>query len=89
MQAWGTGHVLGLLHRSPAETALMTKEPNVVPPSNHDLYGDTQSLFLWGFRRGLVPQASPEARKPPLRPHPKPSNGTQGNQTDGSKPEGQ
>jgi len=89
MPAWESGHVLGLLNHSPAETALMAKEPHVVPPSKRDLDRDDQSLFLWGFRRGLVPQASPKARKPPLRPHPKPSNGTQGNQISGSKPEGQ
>ena len=47
------------------------------------------SLFPWGFQRGQVPQASPGAIKPPLRPHPKPSNGTKGNQIGGSKSEGQ
>lgn len=59
------------------EVELMAEEPN------------DPSLFPWGFQRGQVPQASPSAVKPPLRPHPKPSNGTQGNQIGGSKPEGQ
>lgn len=66
----------------------MTKEPNALP-SNRDPHGD-ESLFLWGFQRGLVPQASPKAHKPPLRPHPKPPpHGTQNTQTGGSQSESQ
>jgi len=69
--------VLGSLRCSQTEVELMAKGPS------------DPSLFPWGFQRGQVPQASPSAVKPPLRPHPKPSNGTQGNQIGGSKPEGQ
>ncbi len=83
MPATGKGYVLELLHHSQAETRLMTKESSV-PPANRDLDGNAPSNpFPWGFRRSLVQQASLGAVKPPLRPHPKPSNGTQGNQTEG------
>ena len=56
------------------ETELMAKELKS-SRQDHDLYGDTQDLFPWGFQRDLVPQASPKARKPAFRPHPKPSMG--------------
>ena len=83
----GSGHGLKLLHRPQAKIEPMAKEPAL--PSNRDPHGD-ESLFLWGFQRGLVPQTSPKARKPPLRPHPKPSShGTQDNQASGFRPEGQ
>ena len=62
----GSGHVLKLLHCPQAKIEPMAKEPAL--PSNRDLREGAQSLFLWGFQRGLVPQTSPKARKPPLRP---------------------
>lgn len=49
----------------------MAKEPAL--PSNRDPHG--KSLFLWGFQRDLAPQASLQGSQPPLRPHPKPSQG--------------
>jgi len=53
------------------EVELMAKEPS------------DPSLFPWGFQRGQVPQASPEARLPPLRKRPSAKN-TSG-QGDGAK----
>lgn len=82
----GSGHSLKLLHCPQAKIEPMAKEPAL--PSNRDPHG--KSLFLWGFQRDLAPQALPKARKPPLRPHPKPSSHrTQGNQASGFRPEGQ
>lgn len=70
----------------------MPEEPTE-PPVNNGGNGSTGNPPLIDdlivISHGMVPQALPEARKPPLRPHPKRSNGTQGNQAGGSKPEGQ
>ena len=79
MPATGRRHVLKLAHYSQAEVEPMPKESSV-PPSSRNFYEDDPSPLLWGLRRGLVLQASPDAVKPPLRPHPKPSGGTQSHQ---------
>jgi len=61
------------------ETGLMPEQPTE-PPVNDGGNGSNNPSLL---TEGKVLQASPEARKPPLRSHPKPSNGTQCNQTGG------